>query len=83
MHLFIYIRFKNARISGVIDENKDAFAKLLYWRAETLVKLNQKEEAIMGFQEIIEKMPTHNYAYSAKNRIEHLKEIIKIMNESL
>ncbi len=63
--------------------DREALAKMLYWRAETLVKLKQREEAIVGFEEIIEKVPTHNFAFSAKNRIEHLKEIVEMVSESL
>ena len=67
----------------ISDDDKGSLAKMLYWRAETLVKLKQREEAITGFEEIMEKVPSHNYAYSAKNRIEHLKEIAEMVAESL
>jgi pentatricopeptide repeat protein len=58
------------------DEELEALikAKSLYYMAESYVKLDQFDEAISVFEDLIEELPEHYLASSARRRINALKE---------
>jgi tetratricopeptide (TPR) repeat protein len=65
-----------------VQENLDAFLKAMYWKGETLAKLKKYEDAVEIFHTLSEKGERHNLAYSAKRRIEHIKELMEMEAEA-
>lgn len=65
-----------------VQENLDAFLKAMYWKGETLAKLKKYEDAVEVFSTLSEKGERHNLAYSAKRRIEHIKELMEMESEA-
>ena len=74
------IKMYEAAIAEEADEL--IIAKSLYYMAESHVKLKNLDEAISVFEDLVETLPDHYLASSAKRRIAVLKEDMKLIKNS-
>ncbi len=72
--------FENAicefnRALEVEDQNLETIRRAMYWKGESLAKLGRYDEAIQTFEELASHHKKSSLGYSAKQRIQHLKEV--------